>query len=309
MYDSTERMNEMNQIQYEFEEIFRKFNLPIEGISQNGGSLLGQAVSTVVRGPMRNRKLAHTDYFYSTSNKVLHLTTLKYLYSIINEKAFRLYNLLNSNDKNEYNYTIGMLKEFYSNQGQTEKEIHSTIQNVKGNSFILSCTAPEELKSKKLWNEYGDKGKGVCIEIEIFDDPISWEGFFLSKVKYGELNRWNEFISEIIALCEKYPNNRYNFQFDMIFCLHKSPEPAYIKEKEIRILGQRPQKHGFIFDSLIHTDIGKKNLPVQYLKVPIWTETKYKLSFQNELQWLDRRNPGYNFTEDDFTFFSTSLHD
>jgi hypothetical protein len=159
------------------------------------------------------------------------------------------------------------------------------------------------LTSSKFWEEYGDNGKGVCIELEIVDNPTNWEGFYLSMVKYGELDRWDDFISEILTHCDKHPSNYYDFRFDMIFCLHKRPDPTYIKEKEIRILGQKPQKHGWIFDALIQTDIGKRNIPVQYLKLPIWTGNGYELSFQNEKQWLEREHHGFEFSIDDFSSF------
>ena len=264
---------------------------------------LHQPVTTTSWGPIHNRKLVNTDYYYSIGEKLLHFTSLKFLFSIINEKSFRLYNLLNSNDPNEYSYTIGKLKSFYKKQGKAEDWINSQIQYVKETSFILSCTSPEELTISKFWDEYGDSGKGVCIELEIFDNPINWEGFYLSKVKYGELDRWDDFISEILTLCDKHPSNYYDFRFDMIFCLHKRPAPTYIKEKEIRILGQKPQKHGWIFDSLIHNDIGRRNIPVQYLKLPIWTGNSYELSFQNEKQWLEREPHGFEFSVDDFSSF------
>jgi len=303
MFDTNDRLSEMNLIQEEFEQIFKVYNLPIGRISQNGISMNGQPVTTTIWGPIQNRQLVNTDYHYSIGKKLLHFTSLRFLFSIINEKSFRLYNLLNSNDPNEYSYTVGKLKSFYKKQGKTEGWIISQIQYVKETAFILSCTSPDELTSSKFWDEYGDGGKGVCIELEIFDNPINWEGFYLSKVKYGELNRWNEFISEILILCDKHPSNYYDFRFDMIFCLHKSLDLTYVSEKEIRILGQKPQKHGWIFDSLIHTDIGKRNILVQYLKLPIWTEQSHKLSFQNEKQWLERVNHGFEFTVDDFTSY------
>lgn len=303
MTDTNNRLFEMNLIQEEFEQKFLAYNLPIGRISQNGISINGLPVTTTIWGPIQNRQLLNTNYFYSTGKTLLHFTSLKYLFSIINEKSFRLYNLLNSNDPNEYGYSIGKLQSFYKKQGKIEDWIASQIQYVKETEFILSCTSIQELTSSKFWDEYGDGGKGVCIELEVIDNPINWEGFYLSKIKYGELNRWNEFISEILTLCDKHPSNYYDFRFDMIFCLHKSPDPTYIREKEIRILGQKPQKHGWIFDSFIHTDIGEKNIPVQYLKLPIWTEQSHKLNFQNEKQWLEREHPGFEFSVDDFSSF------
>jgi hypothetical protein len=281
MDELNSRLIEMQVIEDEFAAIFKKHKLPIGGISQSGISISGQPIKTQIRQPKRNRELINTDFFDSTGKSALHFTSLKSLFSIINEKSIRMYDLNHSNDPNEYLFLVNGITNFFKTQGFSDEDISYRFKIAKENSYILSCTSPTEIVNKKFWREYADGGKGVGIEFTIINNPIEWDGFYFSKVKYGKMKQWDAFISDLQAVVAKHPSNRYELFFDMIFSLFKSFD--YADEKEIRILAQKPEQLGFNFDSLIKQDISKNNSNlVTYLKLPIWVEKGYDRDFREE---------------------------
>ncbi len=268
----------MQKIEDEFSKIFTKYSFPIGGISQSGMSLMGNPIHTQIRQPKRNKELIKTDYLYSAGKNILHFTSLKTLFSIINEKSIRLYDLNNSDDPNEYLFLVNGITDFYKKQGYSDENIVNRFKIAKENSFILSSTSLDEIRNRKFWREYADGGMGVGIEFEIMNNPVNWDGFYFSKVKYGEMDWWNSFISDIQGICSKHPSHRFDFIFDMIFSLYKNT--SYKDEMEIRILAQRPEKYGGHFESLIKQDISKNRATlVNYFKLPLFVEKGYELDF------------------------------
>jgi len=283
-----------------FKRIIALLGFPIRHTMQSCSVNLD--VGTKIHGPILNRELSKCKYYYRESKKILHFTSLKALNSMINEKSIRMYNLHNSSDKEEYTFIGNTIRPVYLHQGYDDNFINEKIDYLKDNFFILSTTSEPELENPKFWKEYGDNGKGVVIEFEILSDPISWDGFHFSKVFYGKPDNWTIFLEHTLKICEQNPRNRYDFSFDMLFCLHKSPQQTYIDEKEIRILAQRPEMNGFVFDALVIDDVGKDGLtPVKFLKLPLFAEEGYKLSFCNQIRQLNSSiQHGFTFFEDDF---------
>ena len=221
---------------------------------------------------------------------------------MINEKSIRLYNLHNASDKEEYTFIGNTIRPFYQNQGYDEIFINGNIDYLKDNFFILSTTSVDKLENPEFWKKHGNNGKGVAIEFEILKDPIGWDGFHFSQVYYGKPDNWEFFIEQMIIICKQNPGNRYDFFFDMLFCLHKRPKQIYIEENEIRLLAHKPTMNGFVFDSFIYKDVGKDRFtPVKYLQLPLFTEDGYSLSYSDHIKELNNTNQeGFTFAESDF---------
>jgi len=165
-------------------------NLKLDGVStitsHVGDSIFNARITT------KNIKLYGTPYLYTESKNIFHFTSLKNLYSIINENSLRLYNLANSrNDPEEYNYAAKKINDIYKLQGFDISFIENEIRKIKINSFILSCTNEASLSNSYFWQEYGNKGKGVALELEIVNNIVDWEYFYCSKVQY---KKWNSLI-------------------------------------------------------------------------------------------------------------------
>ena len=290
-----------------FKRIIALLGFPIRHTMQSCSVNLD--VGTKIHGPILNRELSKSKYYYRESKKILHFTSLKALYSMINEKSIRMYNLHNSSEKEEYTFIGNSIRPVYLHQGYDENFINEKIDDLKDKFFILSTTSEPELENPKFWKEYGDNGNGVVIEFEILSDPISWDGFHFSPVFYGKPDNWTIFLEQTLEICEQNPRNRYDFSFDMLFSLHKSPQQTYIDEKEIRILAQIPEMNGFVFDTLVIDDVGKDGLtPVKFLKLPLFAEERYKLSFCDQIRQLNGSiQYGFNFKEAEFAdYFNRS---
>jgi len=266
--NSNDKLTEMQLIENEFAEPFKKFlDIPLNA-SQSSISMTGQPVNTHIRISKQNKDYSKTRYYYTDRKKLLHFTSLRALFSILNEKAIRLYNLNNSDDPNEYTYATKNMDRFYKKIGIPEGKIPELTQTVKNESFIFSCTSTDNLQKKNFWKEYADQGKGVAIEFEIINEPLEWEACYLSKTRYGELENFNDLISEVIQILGKNPSNNYTFNIDQILIFHK--DPGLQDEDEIRILCQRPEVRSTMFDAYIFYDICRNSSSiVRYMKLPI----------------------------------------
>ena len=143
----------------------------------SGNTKVNDPLYFQARFPTLNHNLKDTPYLYLDSKKLLHFTSVNALFSILNECSVRLYNLHNSNDKNEYNYAARELKHINRLNENIDNENSVIINNIKANSYVLSCTSIANLYKSKFWKNYGDKGKGVAIEFEIMNDLFDWRYF------------------------------------------------------------------------------------------------------------------------------------
>jgi len=86
-----------------------------------------------------NKRLQFTPYFKKTPCKLLHWTSLPVLFSIINEKALRLYNLDSSEDEAELRYAGELL-------GVNENH----LDNSKKHFYSMSFCAETELRNNYM---------------------------------------------------------------------------------------------------------------------------------------------------------------
>ncbi len=269
-----ERLKEIEEFENEFWRLIESnFNLKLEGMSTSASSVVNGPINFNARFPTKNRKLLDTDYFYTSSKKIIHFTSLQVLFSIINEGAIRLYNLHNSNDNHEYSYAAEKLKDIYRLQGQNKNGLNNFINTIKEYSFILSCTSHEALKKKIFWTKYGDKGKGVAIEFEIINPPEEWEYFYFSKVHYDKLNVFEKLKNEWESIQINNSHFLYKISLNQILSLHKSGD--WSEEEEIRILTLYPDLHSIPFEKQICRDYkpSKPSDKIKYFKLPLCDKT------------------------------------
>ncbi len=233
--------------------------------------------------PLENSKLFGTKYFLDEKKKLIHFTNIKALYSIINEGALRLYNLNNSNDSKEYSYASTHFKPLYKTYGYEEEKINDYFEKIKENAFILSTTEEKEISNSSFWQKYGDKGKGIALELEIMNEPKIWRNFFLSKVIYGEFNEFKVLSKEITDHQRKHLNNRYFLNINHIFGLYKSPLKKWKEENEIRIITYN-SNHKETFRDIRY--FKKKLKTVRYYKLPLYCEKKSDKEFSPTIPLL-----------------------
>lgn len=264
------RYIEIDKYEREFWELIEtSFDIKLEGMSSSASSDMNGPINFKARISTKNRNLLGTRYFYSSNKKVIHFTSLPILFSIINENALRLYNLHNSNDKNEYSYAAEKLKDIYKIQGRDNEKINGSINITKEYSFILSSTSHEAIKKKSFWQNYGDNGKGVAIEFEIINPVEEWEYFYFSKVHYDKLSDFKNLTKEWEKIQIKNPHLFYEIDLNQFLSLHKSHD--WSEEVEIRILTLYPDLHSIPFEEQIYRDFksAKPHSKIKYFKLPL----------------------------------------
>jgi hypothetical protein len=258
-------MNEENRFLSMVEDCL---DIKVTDIGSNFNPYNSNKSNYTVRIPTKNEKLIGSSYFLNGIDKVLHFTSVKILFSIINEGAIRLYNLNNSNDEMEYNYAWDILKEINRFQNIQTKE---WAEYVKTYSFIASLTNINEKYNTCLWERYADKKKGVAIEFEIVNEPEKWEYFYFAEIKYGEKNKFEKLKNNWQALIADKPNNRYNIELDQLIALHKSEEKKWRDENEVRILFLFPVKRSGVIKAYLSRDYttDKYDKNIQYFSLPL----------------------------------------
>ena len=130
-----QKLPEMQTVENEFKKPFKDFfGLPLR-CSQSSISIIGEPVNTKIWVSKQNKDFIKTQYFFTESKKILHFTSLKALFSILNEKTLRLYNLTNSDDKEEYRYFAENIRPFYRTQNIPNDFFNSRLQMVKDNAL------------------------------------------------------------------------------------------------------------------------------------------------------------------------------
>lgn len=160
------------------------------------------------------------------STRFVHFTSLRAFYSMLNENSIRLYNLINVNDPNEYDFYVdGMLQD-------------SDSENIKRNTFVFSLCGLGVLESDNilnLWRLYGDGGLGVAIEFDIeIKECGTLCNYFLGKILYHKsdvtafMNKNSDFESRVGKKVKLEKLVR------VPACFHKNP--YYSIEEEVRLM-------------------------------------------------------------------------
>jgi|GEM_PF-4803876 len=179
-----------------------------------------------VRGwilPRENYKLKNTPFYFDSENDFIHFTSLDSLFSILNSRHLRLYNLLNMDDKFELEYARKALLLKTDSDDEVKEKLYSF--SMCSSSEILN----EEPKKKKhlLWKLHGHDGNGVIIRLKIMNELSSWINYHLTKCFYDlknfsaikELNKitQNEILETKLACFIKLPIYEFENEIRLIF--------------------------------------------------------------------------------------------
>ncbi len=218
-----------------------------------------------------------TDYYYALNEsiKFVHWTDLKSLLSILNYREIRLYNLYNSNDRDEFNYSASAL-------GLSENE----IKKAKKYYYTFSFCEKDQLNNDHLWEVYGKEYKGVAIEFSIMNDPLKWENYMISKVHYNIPQNFCEFQQRLDILKRKY-NREFRLDLNNFIGFNKSSD--YNRENEVRIASYFPYTREDEILKYVMTDfkidpVNKQNSIANYISLHLWEDQN-----SNAFTWTDQR--------------------
>lgn len=179
-----------------------------------------------------NKFFKGTDYYYDVRNTFFHLTSPQNLFSILNSRTLRMYNLHNSNDPEEYKLSASLLH-------PSELE----VENRKSNMYTLSFCPVDDLNNPDVWKKYGDNFKGVALVFEIANDPERWTNYHISEVKYGLSPKVSEYVNEMDKLQKKYRGFTFYLELEKLMTFHKGQQ--WKDEREVRILTYHPYEDFF----------------------------------------------------------------
>lgn len=293
---SDQRNLELDRMESEFQDVLlQTLGLPVIGSEVHAGIPVGSAATIELFISELNADYIGTDYLLSNQRSLLHFTSLRNLYSIINEGCVRLYNLNNSTDPNEYLHVANMLYPIFQffDDKFNESTFADYLAKKKEDLFIMSCTETKEKQNPDFWKEFGDDFKGVAIEFKIINDPEIWSSFYFAKVKYGlDYSALTNFFCRWERLQSANLSNKYLIDLKQLIAFHK--DNSYAKENEIRILAVplRHNKHFDLYRYCTFTDVKRlsPDQTVQFFKMPLcdrngnylnnqWTEGTFHKDF------------------------------
>ena len=230
----------------------------------------------------KNDFLNNTKYLNKTDTVLIHFTSLEALFSIINEKSIRMYNMNISNDSKEYAYAFKTFKPLYNFKGLKDEVINNYLSNIKSNLFYLSLTSRSNLDKNELWKKYGKNHQGVAIEFTINNDLFDWQNFYLSNVHYGNNLDFKKVKIAWQSIIDKFPINNFKLDINSLLALNKSKGTKnnnWEEEKEIRLILNHysinspiaMESDNYIFDDF-RTDKNRFNKDIKYFKLPLFTE-------------------------------------
>jgi len=242
--------------------IIYTLGLPWDSISTDAGPLLGDYINILIRLPEELKEFKDTNYCF-IPDSIFHFTNIKSALSILDSCKFRLYNLYNKNDDNEFTFASTILGNFCKPTEAHFSNLDYEIKTIKENVFILSTTIAD--KFEDFWNkEYSDNGKGVAFQLSFKTNPLDWKGFYLSKIKYGALDNFVKLRDQLLILKNTNQNVSYNLLLNQIIPFHK--DKKWIKEQEIRLMTFFPDKYKLT----VHYDSGDLN--IKYINLPIYSK-------------------------------------
>jgi len=224
----------------------------------------------------KNRSFNGTNYYFKEGKKFVHWTNIQNLMSILNYREFRLYNLHNSTDENEFKYAA---KKFDT--------IEETIDYSKSYLYTLSFCESKEINNHHLWTEYGKDYSGVALEFEIINDPLLWENYMLSQVYYKIPPYIDTLRKELELFRKNHKEATTHIDLGKLIAFHKQKE--FSKEVEIRLATYFPFKTAQEIEKYCNTEFRfEKDRP---------RETNYfglKLWVNNESPFVSDKNPDFD---------------
>lgn len=236
--------------------------------------------------------------FYYTKKSIVHFTNLDSIWGILNGQSFRLYNLHNLNDPREFTFASDLLK--------LEP---SKIADSKDNIFVSSFCKRDIFSAKRyhdqfnMWRLYGDSGKGVAIVFSIKNNPLKWDNFHISEVKYGAVYR--DPIFQLIRKIENLSSSTIQVDFDLGKLCAFIKSKLFSLEQEVRIVFDKREKrlggtikvhsiNGKVVSPIIKPG-KKKNEKIKFLELPIYNKNNQLFEEHSPLLKIDQIIIGYDY--------------
>ncbi|PWT78851.1 MAG: hypothetical protein C5B59_00920 [Bacteroidetes bacterium] len=239
-----------------------------------GGGFGGPAIH--VDFPNEFKHFKKTDYYFNGELRFVHWTTIEKLCSILNTGEFRLYNLINSEDPNEFYYAANLL------------DLNDNLKDwIKDNYFTISFCKMQDLNNKYLWNKYGREYQGVAIEFSIVNHLDNWERFYISNVYYELPSSFSEFNNEWKNLKARYQDS-ISLEYDIWKLAGFHKQNHYKNENEVRIATFFPFRNyeeKLKYSRKEFRIDGKLNRIVTYVPLKLWInfqDSHYPYSFYDQ---------------------------
>lgn len=220
----------------------------------------------------QNLYFKDTEYYYKNDLEFFHLTNYRNLFSILNSRVIRMYNLHNSNDPEEFEFSARLFK-------PTDQEVKHRKQNL----YTFSFCPISELKNKNVWEKYGQDYEGVAIAFKIINDHSKWDNFHISDIKYNLSPTLQSYVDDIDDLRKKYPGCTFYLELEKIMAFHKREN--WHDEKEVRILTYNPYKtwqERLKFTKRELKIERNRNRFTEYIDLHLWAD--------NDSPYLENRN-------------------
>lgn len=200
-------------------------------------------------------------YFEDTVH-LIHFTSINNLFSIIRSKSLWMKDLNSMKDKSEF---------IFANKHLPQQESIKLKEKIVSLSF---CEFSEEnIKNNFMWNEYGDKHRGVCIKLKYRkqDDAVTnINPFYLGKIKYHDKNNP---IKELELLKKRHDNFREKNGYSatnineilfVVSALYKE-KIMYKQEEEVRLFKYLENSNLFNKTEFMHdSDTKQMNSFIQF---------------------------------------------
>lgn len=247
------------KIDNEFQDIIKT---AFPGIKFEGAGNIGNDFRAYISKD--NSGLFQSEYYYKDRLKFFHLTSIRNVFSILNSRSVRMYDLHSSEDVGEYQFA-GRAMGLHDNY----------IENQKSRLFTFSFSPFKEISNRHLWEKYGSKLSGAALVFEIINDPKNWINYHLAEVKYQLPKELETFLQKMEAFKKKY-NITADFDPSRLIGFHKKME--FEKEKEVRLVTYAPHDDN-LQRELKHIKIDYRteegrNRITQYFDLPFWVDNK-----------------------------------
>jgi len=254
--------------------IQRILGLSLDRMSVQTTTIPGSTIHIEIHLPNFYRNYKNTNYYFNGSS-IIHFTNINAAFSILDSGCLWLQNLYIKNDKKEFTYVSDILHSFCKTTESYFYNLENEIKAIKENAFILSTTSSHNIN--KFWDkEYTEYGRGVGFEFSFCNNTANWEGFFMSKIIYGDIERFVKLYDELIGLKTKNNSVDYKLNLNPIIPFHKEAIQEWRNEDEIRILTTFPKDNNI--DVFMKSDDNKSKL----IKLPILSKTPLLLNCDQE---------------------------
>ena len=265
--NDTPRDKELFKIEKEFNDVVNSLEgFEVTNNSLHASSGIGEGASFLAGFYKNNYSLQNTKYYLEGTTKTVHFTSYQVLLSILNYRNIRLYNLVNSNDSEEYLYAAKKL-----NLDDIRKH------RARKDCFTFSMCSEVEKANRTMWKNYTLPNLGVALGFEIKNNTSNWKNFYFTKIRYGELEEIESFNIRLNHLKEKYSNCVFDVQLDHLMAFHKEKKNRWVNERELRILGvypyTSPEREYIVHkDFKVNTDGYREP---EYIELPLWIDSDF----------------------------------